>query len=322
MDLVKTKKNLTVIDLYAVTASEPLKHIDFLNTGEGFLSQALLELPNVEQVIAVDPVTSNISRMEPLIEASAGRLQVLALDPFWWDTYRIIREKGLLDRVPTISWDETYFVNVAHPNLIITGQIPKSVNARRLVYQQLLCSVDQAWLYTLGRFESYFVLESNFSKKLMAPVGDKARTKAAVVIESCTSITELPWVSEKSQPTAKSPRALLSFVKFLPHFHHTPRDPIFTEALEFLAKNLFVHPSKPWSESLKYVAPGAENIQHIMKENGRAVDPAKQARAITAEEWQWITEAFLQWPFRPKDLDQDDVKQDIVDDRSGARRIY
>lgn len=41
-----------------------------------------------------------------LLETSAGRFTQISLDPFWWDTYRVIGEKGLLKSVKKKDWDE------------------------------------------------------------------------------------------------------------------------------------------------------------------------------------------------------------------------
>ena len=41
-----------------------------------------------------------------LVTNSAGRFAHVALDPFWWDSFSVIRERGLLDRVEKLPWAE------------------------------------------------------------------------------------------------------------------------------------------------------------------------------------------------------------------------
>jgi hypothetical protein len=40
-----------------------------------------------------------------MIETSAGRFMQVALDPFWWDAYRVAEEKGLLKDVKKQPWE-------------------------------------------------------------------------------------------------------------------------------------------------------------------------------------------------------------------------
>jgi len=37
-----------------------------------------------------------------------------------------------------------------------------------------------------------------------------------------------------------------------------------------------------------------------MAEKGHPVDPSKIPRDLTSEEWMYMVEAFLAWPFRPE----------------------
>ena len=53
---------------------------------------------------------------------------------------------------------------VTATNLVLTGCIPDNVNGQRLITQQLMCTIDQAWLYDIGRFSSYFLVPIKFAE--------------------------------------------------------------------------------------------------------------------------------------------------------------
>lgn len=97
-------------------------------------------------------------------------------------------------------------------------------------------------------------------QKLRAKVGDKARFKLAVLLESHTSMeNELPASTfepynehfKTYHKTSKAKHPLPVLNKFLPLQKRIVETEEEQEVLEFLARNLFVHRSKPWVEVLK-----------------------------------------------------------------------
>lgn len=94
------------------------------------------------------------------METNPGRLDLVALDPFWWDTYAVMKERKLLEHIQKTPWES----GKEHPQLVITGMIPDSMNGERLLFQQLSCVPDQIWLYDYGRFPSYFLVTGNYAK--------------------------------------------------------------------------------------------------------------------------------------------------------------
>lgn len=131
---------------------------------------------------------------QDLIEDSVGRFAQIALDPYWWDSYRVTQEKGLLDGVKKTEWKDGKYCYPTcsfsqHPklthlvakmrmkkknltwfqfssswlstdltNLAVIGVIPANINGDRLVVQQITCIASQSWLYKYGRFSSYFLI--------------------------------------------------------------------------------------------------------------------------------------------------------------------
>jgi len=306
MEGLKDKQEVTVIDLYA---------------GEGYLTQALLELPNVKQVIAVEHVPSCIPKIDKLVEQNPLRLHHIALDPFWWDTYGVIEQRGLMQGIQKEPW------NQEHSGLVLTGILPDGLFGERLLIQFLNCIPGEMWLYDYGRIASHFLVSSTFGAKLQAKPGMKTRHKLAVLLESHSTVTtELsttafePYKSHFKTNTKSKANPSLTFNKFVPLKDRVIETGEELEVLEFLTRNLFIHKVKPWSEALKYLAPGCEIIAKNMRADGHPVDLKKKAPDLTIQEWRWMIEAFMKWPFRPTDLEQNDV-DNAKDLGKDAKRI-
>ena len=53
------------------------------------------------------PASVSSHNTKDLVTNSAGRFAHVALDPFWWDSFSVTKERGLLDRVETLPWEES-----------------------------------------------------------------------------------------------------------------------------------------------------------------------------------------------------------------------
>ncbi|KAK9898711.1 S-adenosyl-L-methionine-dependent methyltransferase [Cystobasidium minutum MCA 4210] len=298
MDLGKTP-DLVVVDLYA---------------GKGLLSKEALKLKNVSQVIGIEDHRTFTTELHDLIEDSVGRFAQIALDPYWWDSYRVLQEKGLLDGVQKKKWEDDT------TNLALMGVIPANINGDRLVIQQISCIASKSWLYTYGRFNSYFLIPRPHAMRILAPPGDKERRKLAVILQSLAKIELLLDTPGNLSPIKdhfKPVRTKLANIDYVLLKITPKRDNMEIksledlEILEFLTKNMFVHRSAKWVDSIKYLAPGAAILRDIIQKSGYELDPKKRASDFTNSDWLALIQAFKDWPFRPEHLDQDDAKNSL-----------
>ena len=111
--------------------------------------------------------------LKALVETNPGRVHHIALDPFWWDTYTVIKERGLLENVQKLPWEQgkpSHRITsknrsktlLEHSQLLLTGLVPDSINGERLIMQQLSCIPSEMWLYDYGRFTSHLLLSGSF----------------------------------------------------------------------------------------------------------------------------------------------------------------
>jgi hypothetical protein len=69
-----------------------------------------------------------------MVEDNLGRFAHFALDPFWWDTYRVMQERGLLDDVKTKDWDSGAKLKATqsvHRIMQTTDYLPRSCRSHQ-----------------------------------------------------------------------------------------------------------------------------------------------------------------------------------------------
>lgn len=90
-------------------------------------------------------------------------------DPYGWETYSDIKDKGFLDDVPKTPWAQrasttSSYVDTddktVHPNLFFVSQLPNHRHGDQIFVQWLNCIADEMWLFQHGRFE-FGIVASN-----------------------------------------------------------------------------------------------------------------------------------------------------------------
>jgi len=95
------------------------------------------------------------------------------------------------------------------------------------------------------------------SQRIMSPPGSKIRRKLAVLLQTLVNFEEI-LPREELQPSSenfkglrtRTPKVDYTFIKIKPQKNATisVQD---LEVLEFLTKNLFIHPASNWVDTLK-----------------------------------------------------------------------
>lgn len=191
--------------------------------GTGVLTEALLKHPKVDKVIAVECVDRYLPKLQvcshslrkirqcfhsaetsprgdpsshqKVIDRHSDRAVLVEHDPFWWDTYSIIKKRGHLDDLVRVPWGATSEVSAASDEtsesekseLVLVGMIPWSIHGERLVIQQLACIAGQLWLYDYGPFKSHYLLSKDFGSVSTTSIQSPSST-LALCMSVCGSI--------------------------------------------------------------------------------------------------------------------------------------
>lgn len=181
------------------------------------------------------------------------------------------------------------FFQTEPTNLALMGVIPANINGDRLVVQQISCIASKSWLYTYGRFTSYYLLPRPYAlvstslldnntilasyteplgsrtndvivlQRILAEPGNKERRKLAVMLQALADIELLVDTPNNLEPIKQHFKSLRSKI-FLTDYVLVKVTPKTTseintledmEMLEFLTRNMFVHRSARWVDSLK-----------------------------------------------------------------------
>lgn len=314
--------------------------------GPGTLTRELMQHPNVERVVALENVPTFLPcleelKVDPTLEGNHDKLHILPQSGFVWDTYETLINDGYLSNLenqipnlgpnaPPMDWEAT-------SPLVFVAQIPNTVHGEQLFAQLVHAISSGFWLFQYGRVKMVFVCgETVATRALATPANSRDRAKLGTTVQ-CLSTPELLISSDQLQPygdyfypptpsigprvpitntfipnanissgLSKRNLAVLS-IDPLKHLLVKSRD---LDAFEFLTRNLFVLKTKPISEALKHVAPGAANILKMLAPDRPGMQdrphevilPDTPVVQLTNEQWAALAVVFEKWPFRPQNL--------------------
>ncbi|GAA5907825.1 RNA polymerase specificity factor [Sporobolomyces salmoneus] len=313
----KMGDDVTVVDTYA---------------GAGGLSRAFLELPNVKRLITIE----DAFRYNPIIRVSLspfslssgvcafprprsstedeidcypnqkmreeeevknpGRMKLVEMDSFTWEAYSEAAKH--LDLVPTIPWDQG-----PNNHLFLAAQLPNNRHGEGMFVQLVTAIASKMWYFTRGRFSMGFVGSENYWKKIFAQPGESAHHKLSVLLP-CLAHLEYVQTMTDFRPVEShfhKPRMDPAHVKAI---KVTPRSKPLVQnydALDYVAKHMFVGKAMPWPKAIAAITPGSANLIPSLVEQGLH-DLEKPVTKLTMEEWVKIANTFEDWPFRPSNL--------------------
>ncbi|KAI0742182.1 hypothetical protein BC629DRAFT_1445605, partial [Irpex lacteus] len=128
---------------------------------EAFPGDVLLQ--NSEQYLQYlySPVTNCIAAFGEIRPTCKG----IPMTGYSWDTYSHLEEKGILDEVETVPWE-----NGVHPQLHFITHIPHPSSENNLSLSSSATFPDRTWLFKYGRVPMSFIWASGLDR-VDAPPG-------------------------------------------------------------------------------------------------------------------------------------------------------
>ncbi|KPV75450.1 uncharacterized protein RHOBADRAFT_43955 [Rhodotorula graminis WP1] len=271
--------------------------------GPGGLTRAFLELPNVKRSIAVEDAYRYLPQLNVLKERYPGRYEHILEDPFRWEAYTDVEEKGFFEDVPTVPWEDS-----VHPKLFFAAQLPSSSYGQQLFVQLVSAIAGQMWYFQKGRMQMGFLGPEALWKKILAKPGDSDYHKLAVLLNSLAVIERTPTLSGLQPATMHFHRPRGDVAVVTP-IKVTPRPKALVknyDALEFVTRHMFVAKATPWHKAFASISPGAGNLVPKLIELGVGADKVDKAVShLQMHEWVILADVFDAWPFRPTTLFDD-----------------
>lgn len=281
-------ENTTIIDAYA---------------GLGVLSAALHNTIKPKKHIILEPHRNYRTFLESLCTPK-NTLQVFASDPFRWASFTSLVENG----VYTPSKQPRTHI---HNEILYTANL-STVQGEQLCTQYLNCIANQSWLQQYGRVRLLLCVRQSTAKKLFAQPASTARHRVSVQTESVadglaligapladkTDIASFqqplyPAVPSDYQPTA-STEDMPVIISLDPKEHQVP----YLDSFEYVIKSIFILRTRPLSEALATLGPGApEDLLPKLKDIADL-----KPRNMSLEQIMRVVEAFELWPFKPEIL--------------------
>jgi transcription factor 1 len=238
-------------------------------------------------------ITSYLGSLE-----MSHKFQHFNLDPYQWQSYLDITEKEKIVEPGYESRDHI------HSKLLFTG----SCHVEGLVMQWMACMGNQNWIQRFGNVRMLLWIPQASALKIMAPVSVRERSKCSIVREAFSDarIVALPNSSKLSsfkeeiiqesiifdEKDFSNPAYPMALVEFNPK--DTNIDDMYT--WDFVTKNMMILKTRPVSESIKNLGPGAE-IYFKEKLNEKLWK--QRVNSLTATDFHTITKVFDLWPFKP-----------------------
>ncbi|KAG6861468.1 hypothetical protein C0995_016247 [Termitomyces sp. Mi166 len=274
--------------------------------GPGQLTRALLDLPKerIKKLIVLENWSHYLDWLRPLKEVDP-RIEIVEMDPFYWETYARVTELGLLDDVQKLEWNE-------------------GVHSEQLLSQFIRAMPDGQWLFTYGRVPLNFILSEHLYKRVVAKAGDHlTRCKLSIVAEAAASCT--PTLDPEAtqpyeqhfypQPSLRGPvdlkkdtraigRPFLTMTVVPFEKQMIPKGQM--DAWDFCLRRLYVKKSTELKKAINLLAPNAQILMGAVTDpnlpESERLDISKKIRNMTAHDWSILLKAFDEWPFKPEDL--------------------
>ncbi|EIN11868.1 S-adenosyl-L-methionine-dependent methyltransferase [Punctularia strigosozonata HHB-11173 SS5] len=281
--------------------------------GPGALTRGLMKLPRsrVRRIIVLEDYGQYYDWLKPLEEVD-DRVTVVQRSGYFWDTYPILEEMGLLDDVQTYPWEQL------HPSLRFIAHVPHNIPGEQLVNQFYRNIPDRAWLYKYGRMPMNLIMGEWLWQRISAPAGSNTRCKLSIIAEALASSSLAvprdrllpyddhfhPTTSKMSPHQEKRPEA-----RRIGHPHVvvnvTPKEhvaiaPGQLEKWDYVLRRLFVLKSTALRSAIGSLAPGAAALIKPIAATG--VDIKQPIKKLSLDDWAKIVKVFDEWPFAPEDL--------------------
>lgn len=316
------RKNIINYEL-SLKAVQQLGYADFyrhttvvdMYPGVGVFSAAVYNTIRPEKHIMMEPLVSYNKYLRTL---SAPGLLVDTSDPFRWTSFTKLEKAGHLK-------PETQPRSQINNSLLVVGNLTHN-QGEQLTAQYLNCITNRSWLEKYGRVRLLLWVRSSAADKLLAKPSEILRNRLAVqcetycetklVVSPSASLnpglvderkatlaeTALLDLDMKTDVLSKGASVPLSLVELTPKNEHIEH----AEELEYVTKMLFILRTKPLSESLSSLGPGApDDLREPLKDIIH-----KQPVNMTVDEFKRVAKAFWEWPFKP------DIRYDFYEEQS------
>ncbi|PVF98177.1 S-adenosyl-L-methionine-dependent methyltransferase [Serendipita vermifera] len=298
-----------LVEAFGIKDAKVPKVIIETFAGPGVLSRALCELPPSKMSKLI--ILENNPMYLPYLETLAALDKRVILRPYdgWsWDSYSKISSEGLLDDIEPEDWNNS--IRDSHPPHsklhFIATTLPWDIKGESLFNQMFRAVASRDWLFKYGAMPFSAVFPDSFWKRAKATVGQRTRCKLSCMVEATVS-AELALDSKALEtypvhffPPHKHGKDFMVAANFRPLGYQVMRLAGVSE-WDFVLRALFVSRSTPISQSLKSMAPGAQNMVKYMNQSNLGV-LEKAPLDMTLADWADVLEAFQRWPFHPTDI--------------------
>ncbi|KIM31640.1 hypothetical protein M408DRAFT_327118 [Serendipita vermifera MAFF 305830] len=274
--------------------------------GPGTLSRALCELPpsKLSKLIILEDNPLYLPYLESLAKIDK-RVVVRPYNAWFWDSYTKITEEGLFNDVQIQEWDNSrQQAHPPHPQLhFIASTLPLGDAGETLFNQMFRAVATREWLFKYGAMPFSAVMPHTFWKRAVAAPGDKWRCKLSVMVDATTEAKPaldlnklIVWAKHFYPPQHKHDDYMVA-ANFNPLGYQALRVSG-VEEWDYVLRALFINKTKPISQTLKNMAPGAQNlVKYMDPQKAHLLD--RSAIHLTAADWAVVMQAFLDWPFHP-----------------------
>ncbi|KAG8817815.1 Mitochondrial transcription factor 1 [Serendipita sp. 401] len=278
--------------------------------GPGAISRALCELPPSKMSKLI--ILENDPHYLPYLHSLAAldkRVLVRPLDGWFWTSYTQIVEEGLLSDIKVEEWDNSLKrPHPPHSQLhFVASAFPPAENGEALFNQIFRAVASRDWLFRYGAVPFSGVIPDSFRKRATAPLTSIQRGKLACMVDATVHVelaAPLKLMEDYAvnffppRTRGKGPENMVA-VNFKPLGYQMMRVAGVPE-WDFVLRALWIHKKTPVGSSLKFMAPGAQNMVKYMDQSKLGL-LEKSPRDLSMDEWSILMDAFDKWPFHPRD---------------------
>ncbi|CAR22842.1 RNA polymerase specificity factor [Lachancea thermotolerans CBS 6340] len=264
------------------------------------------------QHVLMDARPDFVKHLRGLSSTQNDSFQLYGKDPYEWQSYTdlIDVEKKFVPSKRSLDSIHDEFLVLAN----LTGMVGEG-----LFMQWLACVGNRNWLHRFGRVKMLvWVLEST-AMKILARPGDQLRSKCSVVADTFTDTKLVATMETKNlhkfgQGVIDSHKPVLfpendvwmpsgkpiSLLEVNPSKHNIDLD-----NFDYVTKHLLILRSTPLCEAFESLGHGGRDYFTTVIKDKKFL--RKCPKELTSSEFLMITEAFVNWPFKP------DIYMDFID---------
>lgn len=299
--------------------------------GPGALSRGLLRLDDktLERLIILEDWEPYLEYLRPLEQADP-RVTVVPLSGFSWSTYAHIEEKGLLDHIKTVPYEQGM-----HPQLHFVSHIPQNISGEQFVAQLFRNIPTHSWLFKYGCVPMSFIMGEWIWERVAALRKTIPRCKVSVVTEATADMQAAvrpsvlqpyaqhlhprPTSQQLKKPESRRIGHPLAAINTVPYAEQVIA-PHLLDAWDYCLRKLFVLKSTPLNKAISALGPGADSLLRVLTAKDlppeQRVDVTQKVRDMSVSDWALLIRAFDNWPFAPENLVISDAFLEDRRDRS------